>query len=86
MNLGIAGKTFIVTGGTAGLGFATVKCLVAEEANVLVTGRTEEKFRQACTELRRRPRIPESAGLVDVAHLGGWDSVVVGDGVGSGDG
>lgn len=51
MDLGIAGKVFIVTGGTAGLGFATVKCLVAEGANVLVTGRTEEKFHQARAEL-----------------------------------
>ena len=44
MDLGISGKTFIVTGGTDGLGFATVRSLVAEGANVLVTGRTEEKL------------------------------------------
>jgi 3-oxoacyl-[acyl-carrier protein] reductase len=44
MDLQISGKTFIVTGGTDGLGLATVKSLVAEGANVLVTGRTEEKF------------------------------------------
>jgi 3-oxoacyl-[acyl-carrier protein] reductase len=47
MDLELADKTFIVTGGTDGLGLATAKCLIAEGANVLVTGRTEEKFRRA---------------------------------------
>jgi 3-oxoacyl-[acyl-carrier protein] reductase len=47
MDLELADKTFIVTGGTDGLGLATAKCLVAEGANVLVTGRTEEKFLRA---------------------------------------
>ena len=47
MDLGLADKTFIVTGGTDGLGFATVQSLVAEGANVLITGRSEEKFARA---------------------------------------
>jgi len=36
------------------------------ELKALVAAQCEEIAR-----LRRRPRIPESAGLVDVAHLGG---------------
>ncbi|HEX8609890.1 MAG TPA: SDR family oxidoreductase [Telluria sp.] len=51
MDLGLAGKAFIVTGGTDGLGFATVQSLVAEGANVLVTGRTHEKYTRACKVL-----------------------------------
>ena len=47
MDLGLDGKTFIVTGGTAGPGLATVRALIAEGANALVTGRTEEKFHRA---------------------------------------
>ena len=47
----LAGKTFIVTGDTDGLGLATTKVLAAEGANVLVTGRTEEKFLRARAEL-----------------------------------
>lgn len=47
MDLELADKNFIVTGGTDGLGLATAKCLIAEGANVLVTGRTKEKFRRA---------------------------------------
>ncbi len=44
MDLSLDGKVFIVTGGTAGLGLATARSLIAEGANVLVTGRTEERF------------------------------------------
>lgn len=47
MDLGLSGKTFIVTGGTDGLGFAAVQSLVSEGANVLVSGRTEEKYLRA---------------------------------------
>jgi 3-oxoacyl-[acyl-carrier protein] reductase len=58
MDLELADKTFIVTGGTDGLGLATAKCLVAEGANVLVTGRTEEKF------LRAQAALGEHAGKI----------------------
>ena len=51
MDLELAGKIFIVTGGTAGLGLATAKCLLAEGAKVLVTGRSEEKYLRAKGEL-----------------------------------
>jgi len=51
MDLKLAGKTFIVTGGSDGLGLATVKNLLLEGANVLITGRTEQKFERAKAEL-----------------------------------
>ncbi len=54
MNLELTDKTFIVTGGTDGLGLAAAKCLVAEGANVLVTGRTEGKFLSTQAELGDR--------------------------------
>ena len=47
MDLELNDKAFVVTGGTSGLGLAAAKSLVAEGANVLVTGRTEDNFRQA---------------------------------------
>lgn len=53
MDLAITDKTFIVTGGTDGLGLATAESLLAEGAKVLVTGRTEEKFLQAQASLKR---------------------------------
>jgi len=47
MDLQLAEKVFIVTGGTSGLGLATARSLIAEGAKVLVTGRSEEKFLRA---------------------------------------
>ena len=38
MDLELADKVFIVTGGTDGLGLASARCLVAEGARVLLTG------------------------------------------------
>ncbi len=51
MDLELSEKTFIVTGGTAGLGLAAAKCLLEEGANVLVTGRKKDKFDQAKASL-----------------------------------
>ncbi len=51
MDLELAGKAFIVTGGTDGLGLATARALLAEGANVLVSGRSEGKFADFCNVL-----------------------------------
>jgi 3-oxoacyl-[acyl-carrier protein] reductase len=42
MDLGLAGRSFLVTGGTRGLGFATAQALLADGASVLVSGRSPE--------------------------------------------
>ena len=44
MDLELAGKAFIVTGGTDGLGLATARVLLAEGANVIVSGRSRNRF------------------------------------------
>ena len=54
MDLDLANKAFIVTGGTGGLGPAAAKALVGEGANVLLTGRTEERYRSAAATLGDR--------------------------------
>ena len=44
LNFGLAGKTAIITGGTAGIGNATVEYFLAQGANVVVSGRNPEIF------------------------------------------
>lgn len=53
MDIGLAGKVFIVTGGTAGLGLATALELLKDGARVIVSGRSQEKFDKAVVHFGR---------------------------------
>jgi NAD(P)-dependent dehydrogenase (short-subunit alcohol dehydrogenase family) len=47
-----AGKTILITGGTAGIGLATAKAFIAASASVIIiTGRRQEQLDAACAEL-----------------------------------
>ncbi|MFG2221498.1 SDR family oxidoreductase [Streptomyces sp. NPDC050161] len=54
MDLGLTDRTYLVTGATRGLGFATARELVADGAHVVLTGRTEESAAAAAAELGER--------------------------------
>ncbi|GAU68466.1 putative oxidoreductase [Streptomyces sp. NBRC 110611] len=54
MDLELTDRTYVVTGATRGLGFATARELVAEGANVVISGRTEESAAEAAAELGER--------------------------------
>jgi 3-oxoacyl-[acyl-carrier protein] reductase len=51
MDLGLADRVFIVTGGGRGLGRATADLLVAEGARVVLSGRSQETLGSAVAEL-----------------------------------
>ncbi len=51
MDLGLAGRVFILTGAAAGLGRATAEVLVSEGAHVVVSGRHAETVERAAQEL-----------------------------------
>jgi len=59
MDLGLAGRVYLVTGGTKGLGFATAESLVADGANVVVSSRSRESVDAAVGKLGS-----EAAGVV----------------------
>lgn len=75
MDLELADKVFIVTGGSRGLGRATVSALVAEGARVVVTGRNRASLQALERDLGRSVRgvaldnsDPAAAGeMVDAA-------------------
>ena len=78
MDLGLAGKTAIVTGGSRGLGLAAAHALIAEGANVLVCARGEEGLRNAVQALQRSAGAGATAAhaVADVSTEAGVKSVV----------
>src|SRR6266852_4093928 len=52
MNLEIDGKLALVTGSTAGIGYAIAEALAREGARVIVNGRTEKRVEQALKQIR----------------------------------
>jgi NAD(P)-dependent dehydrogenase (short-subunit alcohol dehydrogenase family) len=52
MDLGLTGKRALVTGSTAGIGFAAARALANEGASVTVNGRTETRVGYAVARLR----------------------------------
>jgi 3-oxoacyl-[acyl-carrier protein] reductase len=76
MDLGIEGRSAVVTGASSGIGLATARALAAEGARVLMVARDEQKLREAAATLDgdvrtlaadvTDPRTPEHVGAVDI--------------------
>jgi NAD(P)-dependent dehydrogenase (short-subunit alcohol dehydrogenase family) len=64
MDLKLTGKLALVTGSTAGIGLAIAKALAAENARVVVNGRTEARVAQAVEEIRRQHPAAQVEGFV----------------------
>src|SRR5512142_1298682 len=68
MDLQLDGKTALVTGSTAGIGFAIAEGLVREGATVIVNGRTEGRVDAATRKIKAGSSRGKITGLV--ANLG----------------
>ncbi len=73
MNLELEGKRALVTGSTAGIGYAIAERLVQEGATVIVNGRTQQRVDQALAKLNRLKSRGSAQGLA--ADLGSADGV-----------
>jgi len=73
MNLGLQGKLAVVTGSTAGIGYAIAMTLADEGARVVINGRTQARVDSALEKLRMRNRGAEFTGIA--ADLGVADGV-----------
>jgi 3-oxoacyl-[acyl-carrier protein] reductase len=51
MDLGLAGRVYVITGGSRGLGFATAQALVADGARVLIGSRDADQVAAAVKDL-----------------------------------
>lgn len=61
----LVGKVALVTGGSSGIGLATVRRLVAEGANVMTTARNEVRARSALADLDARRAVFHHADVTD---------------------
>ena len=76
MDLQIEGKSALVTGSTAGIGYAIARGLAAEGAHVLITGRTQASVAGAVARLRKEfPRASAEGVAADCATAQGAESV-----------
>lgn len=77
MDLGITSKLALVTGSTAGIGFATAEALAREGARVIVNGRTTARVEAAVAQLRKSiPRSDIEGIAADVSTAAGCDTVI----------
>ena len=68
MTLDLSGKKAVVSGSTAGIGFAIARGLAQARAHVVVNGRTDERVREAIEDLKRA--IPSAIMTGVTADLG----------------
>jgi len=75
MDLQLNDKLALVTGSTAGIGFAIAKGLAAEGARVVVNGRTDARVVAACDAIRKTSPAARLQGLVaDLSTVEGAES------------
>src|SRR3984893_15517315 len=77
MDLQLEDKKVLVTGSTAGIGFATARALAAEAASVIVNGRSQERVTAAITEIRKlHPQAHLSGVASDVSSATGCAKLI----------
>ena len=75
MDLGIKGKTAVVSGSTAGIGFAIAATLAAEGAQVVINGRTEARVKSAMEQIAKRVAGAQLRGVAaDLGTLAGVEA------------
>src|SRR6202051_1337512 len=79
MDLQLEGKRALVTGSTAGIGFASARALAAESVSVIVNGRGQARVDAAIREIRKlHPDANLSGVASDVSNAAGCAKLIHG--------
>jgi NAD(P)-dependent dehydrogenase (short-subunit alcohol dehydrogenase family) len=77
MNIDLTGKTALVSGSTAGIGFASAQGLAQAGARVIVNGRTQARVDEASAKIRSVcPQADLAGAPFDLSNAAGVDSLV----------
>ncbi len=76
MDLGMRGRSYLVVGGTAGMGLATAKQVAAEGADVVVVGRNQHRGRAALEAIEPGPGAAVHAVGADIGTADGAERMV----------
>lgn len=70
MELGLMGRTAVITGASKGIGLAVARGLAAEGCNVHVVARTAATIEAAARSIREQYRVQATAHALDIAQSG----------------
>jgi len=77
MDLQLKGQTALVTGSTAGIGYAIAKLLAAEGAHVIINGRTQASVDKSLQKLKAEHPTAHVTGIaVDASNAHGCEQLV----------
>jgi NAD(P)-dependent dehydrogenase (short-subunit alcohol dehydrogenase family) len=76
MDLGLAGKVYLVVGASDGMGLATAEAIAAEGGELALIARGEQRLRAVATALADRHQIRVTAHVADPSGPTGIDGVV----------
>ncbi|MBK8086149.1 MAG: SDR family oxidoreductase [Devosia sp.] len=76
MDLGLANKLAVITGGSVGIGLAVAEGFAAEGASVLLTARGRDRVEAAAADIARTFGVRALGVAADVATAAGCDAVI----------